>query len=315
MKDLLKHALEGNVKEIQNALHMPFTPEIPFEMLVKAYLLTYRRSIKLKHKDFSQIELVKTQRERALKHVTQNIDETLIDQGKKNHECSQILYEQLQYKMTEHDHANQVALMLCKINDDSFYNHCLLYNVFINYNYKKDDHTMLHVAAKYGHVDIVKYLLTQDIDYTMVHKTTPLHYAVKNHHVEVVKLLCDSVNINIKDEHGYSALYYVSPGKNGNITLFEYLINHGANINIKHHGKTLLYHAVTNNHFPTVEYLLSKGANPYTSCKIENNKSKVYDQHYELCINIAINKYYLNIPDQVSNYRIIMLLSTYMKLH
>ena len=128
------------------------------------------------------------------------------------------------------------------------------------------------------------------------------------------KIIENRMYRSIRDEKGYTALHYVSPGKHGNIELFEYLINHGANINIKHHGKTLLYQAVHDNLYPTVEYLLSQGADPYTSCKIEQ-PSRVYTRHYELCINIAINKYYLNIPDQVSNYRIIMLLSTYMKLH
>ena len=248
--------------------------------------------------------------------MTQNINETLIDQGLKNALCADLLYEKLQYKMTENDHANILALLLYKIDDDSFYNHSLLYNVFINYNYKNNkDDTMLHIAAKHGHVDIVDYLLLQKIDFNYS-KSTPLHYAVKNHHLDVIKLLCqhfDAKNMNAKDEKGYTALHYVSPGKHGNVELFEYLVNHGADINIKHHGKTLLYQAVHDNLYSTVEYLLSKGANPYTSCKVEH-PSRVYVKHYELCINVAINKYYLNITDQVNNYRIITLLSRYMKL-
>src|SRR5688572_14651941 len=107
MKDLLKCALEGNVEEIENYL------QLPFELLAKAYIISYQRSIKLKHTDDTiekELSLIKKQREKALLHVTQNINETLIDQGLKNAICADILYEKLQYKMTENDHANILAL-------------------------------------------------------------------------------------------------------------------------------------------------------------------------------------------------------------
>ena len=316
MKDLLKYALEGNMEELENYL------QLPFELLAKAYILTYQRSIKLKHHDLFEMDIVKKQRSIAMLNVTQNINETLIDQGLKNAKCAALLYEKLQYRMTEDDHANLFALLLCKVNDDSFYNHILLYNVFINYNYKnKNGNTMLHVASKYGHDHIVKYLLSQNLDYEATDKNTatPLHIAIKNYHFEIVKLLCDKINVNAKDGKGQSALHYVAPGKYGNTTLFEYLVNHGADIDIKYHGKTLLYQAVYDNHYPTVEYLLKHGANPYISCKIDNkinNKliDTVHTKHYDLCINMAINKYYLNLTDQVSNFRIIILLSNYMKI-
>ncbi len=290
---------------------------IDFNLLAKAYMLAYQRSIKLKHHDFDlslvdQIIVVKQNREKALKNVTQNINETLIDQGLKYAEYAKIIYQHLQNQIMINDNANILAYYLCKVSDDSFINHCLLYNVYIDYNYNKKDKTLLHVAVKYGHINNVKYLLTQKINYEYKN-TTPLHIAVKHYHIDIIKLLVDYIDINALDNHGYSCLYYVGPGRNGNIEMFELLLKYDANINLHHDGKTLLYYAVRENQYKAVEYLLTKGANPYTCVKFDQY-NKIYDQHYELCINIAINKYYTELSDQINNYRIIMLLSKYMKL-
>ncbi len=307
MDKIKNHALEGNYQALLNL-------DLPFNLLAKTYALTYNRSIKLKHHILSADEILlrRQQREKALINVTQNIDETLIDQGLKNAYCATLLYEKLQNYIMVDENANILALYLCKVDDDSFNNHVLLYNVYINYNYKnKKGRTMLHVASKVGNIDVVKYLLTQHIDFNYIKgKPTPIHLAIRNHHDVVVKIL--PVN-NIKDDKGFTILHYVCPGKDGNKILFEWLVNHGANINIKHHGKTLLYHAVSENLYPTVEYLLKCGANPYVSVKT-TCKNSIYMKQYELCINIAIKKYYMHINDQVSNYRIITILSKYMKI-
>lgn len=314
MDKILKYALEGNHEELLKL-------DLPFNLLAKSYMLTYSRSIKLKHTNLSADDILSRRqyREKALEQVTQNIDETLIDQGLKNAYCAIVLYEKLQNNIMIDDNANILALYLCKIFDDSYINHVLLYNVFINYNYKnKKGRTMLHIACKYGNINIIKYLLTQKIDFNFIKgKPTPLHLAIRNHY-DVVKLLVD-IDFNIKDDKGLTALHYVCPGKDGNKELFEWLINYGANINIKHHGKTLLYHAVNDNLYPTVEYLLVNGANPYTAFKIvyKNNigfRNQLYMHQYDLCINIAIRKNYTNLHDQVSNYRIITILSKYMKI-
>ena len=311
-KDILKIALEDNLQGIDLS-------SISFDLLAKAYILTYNRSIKLKHNGTNDkgVLVVKQARQKALVNVKQNIDETLYEQGIKNSQTAKVLYDYIQDKMMEDDNANIMAVLLCKVNDDSFYNHVLLYNVFINYDYKRNGKSMLDIAAKHGHLEIVKYLLKQDL-HMAYHddKQTPLHYAIRNHHYDVVKLLVNSgkIDINLKDDCGYTVLHYVGPGKNGNVDMFEYLVNHGADINFKYRGKTLLYDAVVENRDETVKYLLSKGANPYIGCGKSDSKNRIHTQHYELCLNIAVNKKYHTIADQVSNYRIIIILSKYMKL-
>lgn len=302
--NILKYALEGNIEEF-------VITDLSFHVLAKAYMLSYRRSIKLKHDHISEEDLtiIQNHRKKALINITQPIDETLIDQGKKNKACAEYLYTQLQYKITEDDNANILAYFLCKVNDDSFYNHVLLYNVFINYNYEYKGKTMLHVATKYQHYHIVDYLLSQKLNHHYIN-TTPLHLAVKNHDMSLITKLSKVININALDVDGYAAIYYVAPGKKGNVQMFEWLLKHGADINIKYDDKTLLYYAVNENQYLAVSYLLTLGANPYTPCKM-NISGHVYIERYELCIQLAIKKQYSSLNQQISNFRIIILLSKY----
>ena len=201
-KDILKMALEDDLKDIDLS-------SISFDLLAKTYILTYNRSIKLKHNGVNEtgILVVKQARQKALIHVKQNIDETLMDQGIRNGQTAKVLYDYMQDKMMEDDNANIMAALLCKVNDDSFYDHVLLYNVFINYDYKRNGKSMLDIASKHGHMEIVKHLLEQDLQVEYKDdKQTPLHYAIRNHHYDVVKLLASSgkIDINVKASNSKS---------------------------------------------------------------------------------------------------------------
>jgi ankyrin repeat protein len=78
---------------------------------------------------------------------------------------------------------------------------------------KKKGETALHVASKYGHIDIVKHLIENFNSVTNINiqddvkKKTPLHIACENGHVQIVKyLLSKGVNIYILDSKGNTSL-------------------------------------------------------------------------------------------------------------
>ena len=100
-KDILKIALEDNLQGIDLS-------SISFDLLAKAYILTYNRSIKLKHNGTNDkgVLVVKQARQKALVNVKQNIDETLYEQGIKNSQTAKVLYDYMQDKMMEDDNAN-----------------------------------------------------------------------------------------------------------------------------------------------------------------------------------------------------------------
>ena len=85
--------------------------------------------------------------------------------------------------------------------------------------------TPIHLAAEYGHFEIVKTLL----DYTKTPNVpenkgwTPIHYAAQNGHTKIVKkLLRYSENPNTPDNHGITPANLAS--KNGYIEIVNALV-------------------------------------------------------------------------------------------
>ena len=69
----------------------------------------------------------------------------------------------------------------------------------------KADHTALHEAASYGHVDAVKVLLQggADCNVKALSTDTPLHYATYFGHMEIVQMLLDSgAECDVQDRNG-----------------------------------------------------------------------------------------------------------------
>jgi integrin-linked kinase len=76
-----------------------------------------------------------------------------------------------------------------------------------------DDHafSLLHWAAKGGHISIVDMLLARGarVNATNMGDDTPLHLAASQGHREVVvKLLAKRAEVNIPNEHGNTPLHY-----------------------------------------------------------------------------------------------------------
>jgi len=168
--------------------------------------------------------------------------------------------------------------------------------------FRTDDHgaTPLHLAAEFGHKDVVELLLAkgakinakanytyeklqpmesyvpgtvvvpnlqQKVDennYGVVHDgATPLYLAAINGHEDVVELLyANGADINAKNNSGYSPLQLAL--ENNYEDVAEFLIVKGADVNTNN-GYSPLHYAVSHGRLDLVKLLLAKGANDGTA--------------------------------------------------
>ncbi|XP_060868472.1 ankyrin repeat, SAM and basic leucine zipper domain-containing protein 1-like isoform X2 [Metopolophium dirhodum] len=141
----------------------------------------------------------------------------------------------------------------------------------VNINsYLHNSWTALMHAAFSGCLDAVTYLLQNGADPLIEYDCHNVIMCVCNctkisnelDLLNCLKLLAsfDSIDVNSKDRTGLTALMYAC--SNGWLKLVEFLVDHGADIELKDHqsGETALFFAVRNNHVHIVKFLLSKGA-------------------------------------------------------
>ncbi|MBA8755757.1 hypothetical protein HCR15_01075 [Wolbachia pipientis] len=128
----------------------------------------------------------------------------------------------------------------------------------------KDNHgqTPLHIAARSGSLNIVKYLINKSADINAKDKydNTPLHLAADTGEFDIVKyLIIKGNNINAEGERGWTPLHIAA--KNGELNMVEYLVKKYANIDAKdNYGGTPLHLAAELGEFSIVKYLINKGA-------------------------------------------------------
>ena len=136
----------------------------------------------------------------------------------------------------------------------------------------RDDYgdTPLHIAAVYGQVKTVEYLITEcsvERDSTNYQKSTPLCSAVSKGHVHLAQVLVKDFRCCplIKGHNGQSLLHYAC--QCGHTEMFDMLItDHNLQIEKDHDGNTPLHLAVMNGHIDMVQHLFSK----YIDCFITN---------------------------------------------
>uniref|UniRef100_A0A8C4TJ17 Euchromatic histone-lysine N-methyltransferase 1b n=1 Tax=Erpetoichthys calabaricus TaxID=27687 RepID=A0A8C4TJ17_ERPCA len=123
--------------------------------------------------------------------------------------------------------------------------------------------TCLHLAAKKGHYDVVKYLLSTeliDINCQDDGGWTPMIWATEYKHIDQVQLLLSSgADINIRDKEENICLHWAA--FSGCVDIAEILLNakcdlHAVNI----HGDSPLHIAARENRRDCVVLFLSKGA-------------------------------------------------------
>lgn len=121
--------------------------------------------------------------------------------------------------------------------------------------------TALNIAARIGHVDMVRMLLDQttlmvDLSDVAIFQTTALMFACERGYVEIVRMLLDhGANVNLQQEmdetyydqrdvhySGFTPLHFASV--EGHVEVVQMLLDSGANRNVRDKdGRTPLYHA------------------------------------------------------------------------
>ena len=123
--------------------------------------------------------------------------------------------------------------------------------------------TVLHVAAYWGDLGLVKELIGKGADVNAKDESgwTLLHLAAGSGNLSLVKYLVEEKNldVNAKDKSGWTVLY--SAASSGNLDLVKYLVEKGADVNAKSEsGYTALHSAALNGKLEVVKYLVEKGA-------------------------------------------------------
>ena len=127
------------------------------------------------------------------------------------------------------------------------------------------DHEDVHAAAKSGDVDEVAALLSMDNRLTRTFDTdgwSPLHLAAHYGHAEVVALLLHNnapVDLRSTNQMANTALHAALAGRRADVV--KVLLDAGADVNAKQHGGwNALHAAAASGDRQLVELLLSRGA-------------------------------------------------------
>ncbi|XP_015911611.2 uncharacterized protein [Parasteatoda tepidariorum] len=162
------------------------------------------------------------------------------------------------------DVANQTALQKAVINNRMEIAELFLCNNK-NINSIRDENgfTLLHIAAEFGFLDMVVYLLDEGADAnseTTEHLTTPLHLSSFFGHLEVVKILISrGASVSARAKEGLTPLHIAV--ESGHQSIVEYLLENGANINAMSSQKCLpLHYAFREKHMRIFEILITNGA-------------------------------------------------------
>lgn len=140
------------------------------------------------------------------------------------------------------DELNQILQDGCKVNQ-----------------FDTNDSTALHIAAQYGHAEVVKFLIEKGAEVNQTNKVnmTALCLAVRYGHVEVVKDLIQNDEINF--EKIVEALYMAA--RYGHPEVVKVLLEKNVDVNkVNGFGWTPLHYAAGYGHAEVIEVLLEKKA-------------------------------------------------------
>ena len=185
-------------------------------------------------------------------------------------------------KLVEIDYSHRI-----KEKDDQIRNLQNNINVLHDQINKFNDYSAdIFTATMIGNLENVKWLVTKGVPADSVdqNRDTPVHIAAAYGHLDIVKYLIEEQNIPvyIKGDNDRTPLHYAAAY--GHDTIISYLLSKGADVNaINSVGESPLINASHWGLLSTVKLLLSNGANKsYTSkhgvtaykavCKSGNNK-------------------------------------------
>ncbi|NSX83945.1 hypothetical protein GOM44_07500, partial [Wolbachia endosymbiont of Atemnus politus] len=160
----------------------------------------------------------------------------------------------------------------------------------------------MFVALAEGNLESIKDCLKKgaDIKARSVNLWTTLHFAAKGPSLEIIKfVLNQNLNVNVKDINGQSPLHIAAAHGRKYIISF-FVVEMGLCVDdVDNHGKTPLHIAAQNGHKDTVEVLLKNNANTITQDKaglspvyyaIRNNHVNVAMVLLEKDTNVDINE-------------------------
>lgn len=138
----------------------------------------------------------------------------------------------------------------------------------------KDD---LFMAAKYGHNDVLHWLLEQgvemDVDrYNNDNLLRTVCHGTTEGYVDIARTLLDA-GVSVNSQRGeWTALHFAcsQSGPNG-VLLAKLLLEHGAKVNLKCGGYMPLHRACVSGNADVVELLLSHGAKPQLRSRLAEN--------------------------------------------
>ncbi len=136
------------------------------------------------------------------------------------------------------------------------------------------DFTALHIASKFGYLEMVKQLLAHNADvHTFLvnnsEEVTALHLATQEFHRDVVELLIKSgADVNAKNGDGNTALLIASGAEKSQDSeqyeIIALLLQYGADIHVKDkEGQTALRRACKARNSKAVKLLLEHGADVF----------------------------------------------------
>jgi len=126
--------------------------------------------------------------------------------------------------------------------------------------------TLLHSAAEYGKLDVVRYLVENGADISKradgYYGYQTIHFAVLSGNLEMVKyLVSKGADVNALADGKVSVLHLAVQNYNVNSSMIKYLISSGSNVNAKDEwGVSVLQSAASTGNVNLVKYLVSSGA-------------------------------------------------------
>ena len=133
----------------------------------------------------------------------------------------------------------------------------------VSSRHSEDQATPLHMAAAWGHKEVVDLLLARGAEVNAIdcRGLTPLHWAVEKQHEDVVRLLVvGKANVNAKDCDGETPLYLAA--KRGLVAVVELLLAKGADVNAQEKtGETPLHRVARRGSLDVAKLLLAAKAN------------------------------------------------------
>lgn len=133
-----------------------------------------------------------------------------------------------------------------------------------------EDSTPLHLAARYGHIDICKILILTTRGEKMLVSTnirgyTPLHLAAKSGYIDICKMLVLKMHredvLGGVDYYGYTAFHLASVSERNALSILELFCNHFKFSELlaqSKDGNTALHLAINHGTLEVIDFLLAR---------------------------------------------------------